>query len=94
MVKFELKIFYCLLVSRINENHVGLTSGGLYHQETSPLICSANQWISFYMIGTSVINELTKKVYFFIKFFVAGDKFNTFKPLNKNTISPRSYVML
>ena len=30
-----------------------------YHIETSPLICRANQWTSFYMIGTSVIvNEV------------------------------------
>ena len=26
--------------------------------ETSLLICGANQWISFYMIGTSVMKEL------------------------------------
>ena len=26
--------------------------------ETSPLICSANQWTGFYMIGTSVMKEL------------------------------------
>ena len=28
---------------------------GPYHIETSPLICSANQWAGFYMIGTSVM---------------------------------------
>ena len=32
--------------------------GGPYHIETSPLICSANQWSGFYMIGTSVMKEL------------------------------------
>ena len=32
---------------------------GSYHIETSPLICSANQWTGFYMIWTSVIKELT-----------------------------------
>ena len=32
--------------------------GGPYHVETSPLICSANQWTSFYMIGTYVVKEL------------------------------------
>ena len=32
--------------------------GGLYHIETSPLICRANQWTGFYMIGTSSIREL------------------------------------
>ena len=28
---------------------------GLYHIETSPLICTANQWTGFYMIGASVM---------------------------------------
>ena len=32
--------------------------GGLYHTETSPLICSANQRIGFSMIETSVMKEL------------------------------------
>ena len=27
--------------------------------ETSPFICRANQWTSFYMIGTSVMKKLT-----------------------------------
>ena len=27
--------------------------------ETSPLICRANQWTGFYMIGTSIMKELT-----------------------------------
>ena len=31
---------------------------GPYHIETSPVICSANQWTGFYMIGTSVMKEL------------------------------------
>ena len=31
---------------------------GPYHIETSPLICSMNQWTGFYMIGGSVMNEL------------------------------------
>ena len=35
-----------------------LSDGGSYHIETSPLVCSANQWTSFYMIGTSVMKEL------------------------------------
>ena len=29
--------------------------GGPYHIETSPLICSENQWAGFYMIRTSVM---------------------------------------
>ena len=33
--------------------------GGLCHIEISPLICSANQWTAFYMIGTFVMKELT-----------------------------------
>ena len=35
-----------------------INDGGPYHIETSPLICKANQWAGFYMIGTSVIKEL------------------------------------
>ena len=31
--------------------------GGPYHIETSPLICSPNQWTGFYMIGTSVMKK-------------------------------------
>ena len=30
-----------------------------YHIETSPLICSANQWTGFYMISASVMKGLT-----------------------------------
>ena len=33
--------------------------GGRYHIETSPLICSANQWAGFYMISTSVMKALS-----------------------------------
>ena len=29
------------------------------HIETSPLICSANQWTGFYMIENSAMKELT-----------------------------------
>ena len=32
--------------------------GGPYHIETSPLICRANQWTGFYIIGTSVLKQL------------------------------------
>ena len=31
--------------------------------ETSPLICSANQWVGFYMIGNSVMKELIGRFY-------------------------------
>ena len=36
----------------------GFHDGGRYHIETSPLICSTNQWTGFYMITTSVMKEL------------------------------------
>ena len=36
--------------------------GGLYQKNPSQLTCSGNEWTSFYMIGTSAMNELTKKV--------------------------------
>ena len=32
--------------------------GGPYHIKASSLICSANQWTGFYMVGTSVKKEL------------------------------------
>ena len=32
---------------------------GRYHIGTSPLICRVNQWTGFFMIGTSVMKELT-----------------------------------
>ena len=35
---------------------------GPYHIETSPLICRANQWISFCMIGSSIMKEITDEV--------------------------------
>ena len=35
-----------------------LCDGGPHHIETSPLICFANRWSGFYMIGTSVIKNL------------------------------------
>ena len=41
--------------------------GGLYRIETSPLICTANQWTGFYVTGTFVIKELIKSELFFNK---------------------------
>ena len=29
--------------------------GGSYHIETSPLVCSANQWTCFYIIETTIM---------------------------------------
>ena len=34
--------------------------GSPYYIETSPLICRANQWTDFYMIGTFVMKELMR----------------------------------
>ena len=40
----------------IHSHHLQLFhNGGIYHIETSPLIYSANQWTSFYMLLTSVM---------------------------------------
>ena len=39
-------------------NYLLLHDGRPYHVETNPLICKANQWTGFYMIGTSVMNDL------------------------------------
>ena len=36
-----------------------LDGGGRYHIETSPLVCSANQWTGFYMITAFVMKELS-----------------------------------
>ena len=42
-----------------NYNCYLFPDGGLYHIETSTLICFANQWTCFYVTGTSVMTELT-----------------------------------
>ena len=34
----------------------------VYHIETSPLICSANQWTVFYMITVPIMKELTSEL--------------------------------
>ena len=39
-------------------------AGGPCHIEISPLICAANQWTKFYMIGTSVMKELIEYLIF------------------------------
>ena len=46
------------------------------------------------MIITSIMNELTKKMSFIIKLFVAADKLNTLKLLNKITKSPKQIRVL
>ena len=37
--------------------------GGPYHIEASSLICGANQWTGFYMMGISAMKELISKMY-------------------------------
>ena len=36
--------------------------GGLYHIETSPLICRANRWTGFYIKGAYDMKELKKRM--------------------------------
>ena len=43
---------------KIEQFQTNISFGGPYHAETSPLICSANSWTHFYMIGTSSMKEL------------------------------------
>ena len=50
-------------------------NAGPYHIETSPLICIANQWTGFYMIGASVMKELNLSC--------IQDELNTWGPLKK-----------
>ena len=38
------------------EGNLQHSDGGPYHIETSPLICSANRWSGFYMVGDTVRN--------------------------------------
>ena len=42
---------------RIPSTYSLFHDGGRYHIETSPLICSANQWTGFYMITASAMKE-------------------------------------
>ena len=54
-----------------------------YHIETSPLICSANQWTGFYMLSASIVKELTK-------FFCCCPEFSTtifFSRLERNNLN-------
>ena len=54
-------VLYALMSGTITKQNVKLFhGGGLYHIETSPLICSANEWTGFYMIETSAKKELKK----------------------------------
>ena len=46
----------------IDYRELTLHDGGRYHIETSPLICSANQWTGFYMITASVMKGLNRQM--------------------------------
>ena len=46
------------------------------------------------MICTSTGNKSTKKLSFVLKIFVAADKLNAFKILNKVTINPKPITVL
>ena len=48
----------CVTIALINLATLLFFHGSSYHIETSSLICFANQWTGFYMLGTSVVKEL------------------------------------
>ena len=59
-----------------------------YHIETSRLICSANQWTVFYLIGTSVMKELNKLQHteiFLLSFLKAFSPFILHLKLKRNS---------
>ena len=52
-----------LTLSKLTELYLQLFHDrGPCHKEISPLICSANPWAGFYMIGDSIMKELTPGV--------------------------------
>ena len=65
VLKLLLKyIYFYHIIFRFSK----LTLSGPYQIKISPLICRANQWTGFYMIGASVLKELVKSLlewYFF-----------------------------
>ena len=48
-----------ILIFNFSSFFFNFHDGGRYHIETSPLICSANQWTGFYLISASVVKELS-----------------------------------
>ena len=62
--------------------------GGPYHIETSPLICSANQWSGFYMIMADVMKELK------INFVISKMKLYLMNVLLLNTHGATSLLVL
>ena len=55
--------------------------GGSYHIETSPLICSTNQWIGFCMIGIFAMMEFITGVHSEVKYELK--KLETALPLTR-----------
>ena len=53
--RWSLWLNLCFMKSDVGKPFL---DGGPYHIETSPLICTANQWTGFCMIGTSVMKKL------------------------------------
>ena len=61
LLTFSIHLRHCLLIFvRMSNLKIGqhFHDGCSYHIETSPLICSANQWTDFFMIGTSAMISL------------------------------------
>ena len=54
--------------------------------ETSPLICRANQWTGFYMIGTFVIKELRNALLLF-------KNVQRYLLLNSNSLEEKMHVL-
>ena len=55
---FKVNVIRCAIWYHLRNLKNVKEAGGRYHIETSPLICSANQWTGFYMITATVIKEL------------------------------------
>ena len=51
-----------LLKGLLKHKNKLLHDGSPYHTETSPVICFANQWTGFYVIGTTVMKALKTKI--------------------------------
>ena len=64
-----------------------------YHIETSPLICSANQWTGFYMMAASVMKESTMFT-FHISIFHFSVAFQLLDSIWNATLRNPFYVLL
>ena len=56
----ELQTYGSSMFLSVLTSSLTLSWRGPYHIVTSPLICRENQWTGFYMIGTSVMKELSQ----------------------------------